>query len=76
MELGETQYEVRALDLVKIKELGRGAYGIVETMLHPPSGTIMAVKVRDFVSYVIKVLSQLNFSESTRLLILRNRNGC
>lgn len=38
-------FTVHADDLVKICDLGRGAYGIVEKMKHIPSDTIMAVKV-------------------------------
>lgn len=34
-----------ANDLVKIEELGRGAYGVVEEMRHQPTGLIFAVKV-------------------------------
>ncbi|XP_072932216.1 dual specificity mitogen-activated protein kinase kinase 6 [Epargyreus clarus] len=37
-------FTVHADDLVKICDLGRGAYGIVEKMHHKPSNTIMAVK--------------------------------
>lgn len=40
-----TVFEVEADDLEKIKELGRGAYGVVEKMRHKPTETIMAVKV-------------------------------
>lgn len=38
-------FTVHADDLVKICDLGRGAYGIVEKMHHRPSNTTMAVKV-------------------------------
>ncbi len=38
--------DVSADDLELLKELGRGAYGVVEMMRHRPSNTIMAVKVR------------------------------
>lgn len=38
-------FEVKADDLERIEELGRGAYGVVEKMRHVPSGVIMAVKV-------------------------------
>lgn len=30
--------------MIKIKDLGRGAYGIVEEMRHRSTGTVMAVK--------------------------------
>lgn len=36
---------MKADDLERIEELGRGAYGVVEKMRHVPSGVIMAVKV-------------------------------
>lgn len=36
---------MKADDLEKIEELGRGAYGVVEKMRHVPSGVIMAIKV-------------------------------
>ncbi|KAH6943689.1 hypothetical protein HPB50_025611 [Hyalomma asiaticum] len=38
------EIEVSTDDLQVIEELGRGAYGVVEKMVHVPSGTIMAVK--------------------------------
>lgn len=38
-------FEVKADDLERIGELGRGAYGVVDKMRHVPSGIIMAVKV-------------------------------
>lgn len=40
----ERTFTVHADDLVKICDLGRGAYGIVEKMRHVPSDTVMAVK--------------------------------
>ncbi|XP_013199575.1 dual specificity mitogen-activated protein kinase kinase 6 [Amyelois transitella] len=42
--IGDNTFTVHADDLVKICDLGRGAYGIVEKMHHRPSDTIMAVK--------------------------------
>ncbi|XP_053607411.1 dual specificity mitogen-activated protein kinase kinase 6 [Plodia interpunctella] len=42
--IGDNTFTVHADDLVKICDLGRGAYGIVEKMHHRPSNTIMAVK--------------------------------
>ena len=39
------EMQVDAAQLVKQKVLGRGAYGVVERMLHVPTGTLMAVKV-------------------------------
>lgn len=37
-------FVVEADDLEKICDLGRGAYGIVEKMLHRQTNTVMAVK--------------------------------
>ncbi|VDN27011.1 unnamed protein product [Gongylonema pulchrum] len=39
------EVEVRAQELEKVEELGRGAYGVVEKMRHRETNTIMAVKV-------------------------------
>lgn len=36
---------VSACDLEKVVELGRGAYGVVEKMIHKPTEKIFAVKV-------------------------------
>lgn len=44
--INDQTHNVAADDLVKISELGKGAYGIVEKMKHVPSETIMAVKVK------------------------------
>lgn len=41
----EQNFEVKADDLERIAELGRGAYGVVDKMRHVPSSLIMAVKV-------------------------------
>lgn len=38
------EVEVSTSDLRSLEELGRGAYGIVEKMVHVPSGIVMAVK--------------------------------
>ena len=38
--------EAHVTDLKSVKELGRGAYGVVEKMVHVPSGKEMAVKVK------------------------------
>lgn len=46
MILNGQSYTVRAQDLERLKELGRGAYGVVETMRHRESELVMAVKVR------------------------------
>jgi len=60
---GDRSYEVRAEELVRIKELGRGGYGIVETMRHPASNTVMAVK---------RIHVTLNNEEEKRMLIELN----
>lgn len=39
------EVEVTAKDLERIRELGRGAYGVVEEMRHTATGQIFAVKV-------------------------------
>ena len=39
------EVEVQAKDLERLKELGRGAYGVVEEMRHSVTGVIFAVKV-------------------------------
>uniref|UniRef100_A0A8B9QCH8 Protein kinase domain-containing protein n=1 Tax=Apteryx owenii TaxID=8824 RepID=A0A8B9QCH8_APTOW len=39
-------------DLKDLGEIGRGAYGSVNKMVHKPSGQIMAVKVGDAHTYV------------------------
>lgn len=57
--IGEKTFDVEAEDLVKICDLGRGAYGIVEKMRHIPSGTIMAVK---------RIAATVNSQEQKRLL--------
>uniref|UniRef100_A0A182VV66 mitogen-activated protein kinase kinase n=1 Tax=Anopheles minimus TaxID=112268 RepID=A0A182VV66_9DIPT len=44
LTVGERSFVIEADDLLKLADLGRGAYGIVEKMLHQPSGTVMAVK--------------------------------
>uniref|UniRef100_A0A182ILG5 mitogen-activated protein kinase kinase n=1 Tax=Anopheles atroparvus TaxID=41427 RepID=A0A182ILG5_ANOAO len=44
LTVGERSFLVEADHLRKLADLGRGAYGIVEKMLHQPSGTVMAVK--------------------------------
>lgn len=53
-------FTVVADDLVKICDLGRGAYGIVEKMHHVPSDTIMAVK---------RITATVNSQEQKRLLM-------
>lgn len=43
--VGDKTFVVEAVDLKSLCFLGRGAYGVVEKMIHKQSGTIMAVKV-------------------------------
>lgn len=49
------EVEVSADDLEVLKELGRGAYGVVEKMRHRPSNTLMAVKVNQCSVLLIKI---------------------
>lgn len=42
----EQHWDFTAEDLKDLGEIGRGAYGSVNKMVHKPSGQIMAVKVR------------------------------
>lgn len=51
-------FTVHADDLIKICDLGRGAYGIVEKMKHIPSDTTMAVKVRLFITVSTNIYFQ------------------
>ena len=47
------KFEVKADDLIQLKERGRGAYGVVYEMQHRESGTIMAVKVPMATQYTL-----------------------
>ncbi|XP_042901816.1 dual specificity mitogen-activated protein kinase kinase 6 [Parasteatoda tepidariorum] len=58
--IADRVFEVAADDLETICELGRGAYGIVEKMLHRPSRTEMAVK---------RITATVNNEEQKRLLM-------
>lgn len=58
--IDEKVFEVEADDLEAICELGRGAYGVVEKMLHRPSQTVMAVK---------RIAATVNTEEQKRLLM-------
>ncbi|XP_064627019.1 dual specificity mitogen-activated protein kinase kinase 6-like isoform X1 [Lineus longissimus] len=53
-------YDVKATDLERLGELGRGAYGVVEKRKHTPSGLIMAVK---------RIHCTVNSEEQKRLLM-------
>uniref|UniRef100_A0A914WX40 mitogen-activated protein kinase kinase n=1 Tax=Plectus sambesii TaxID=2011161 RepID=A0A914WX40_9BILA len=57
---GEPEVLVRAQDLEKLEELGRGAYGVVEKMRHRETGTIMAVK---------RIHSSINDESQKRMLV-------
>lgn len=57
--IGDRTFVVEADDLVRICDLGRGAYGIVEKMRHRQTDTIMAVK---------RITSTVNTQEQRRLL--------
>ncbi|KRY22459.1 Dual specificity mitogen-activated protein kinase kinase 6 [Trichinella patagoniensis] len=63
VKINDTLYEIRAEDLIRIKELGRGSYGIVETMLHSASNTVFAVK---------RIHLTVNDEEQKRMLIELN----
>ncbi|CAJ0576207.1 unnamed protein product, partial [Mesorhabditis spiculigera] len=54
------EVEIRATDLVRLGELGRGGYGFVEKMQHRPSGLVMAVK---------RVQSSINDESQKRTII-------
>uniref|UniRef100_A0A3Q2YBB1 mitogen-activated protein kinase kinase n=1 Tax=Hippocampus comes TaxID=109280 RepID=A0A3Q2YBB1_HIPCM len=58
--IGDKNFEVKADDLERIGELGRGAYGVVDKMRHVPSGIIMAVKL---------IRATVNTQEQKRLLM-------
>lgn len=47
----EQHWDFTAEDLKDLGEIGRGAYGSVNKMVHKPSGQIMAVKVGDACHY-------------------------
>ncbi|GMR62976.1 hypothetical protein PMAYCL1PPCAC_33171, partial [Pristionchus mayeri] len=56
----DPEFEIKATELVKIAELGRGAYGVVESMIHQPTGVIMAVK---------RINSEVNDESQKRMLV-------
>uniref|UniRef100_A0A8D9AN96 mitogen-activated protein kinase kinase n=1 Tax=Cacopsylla melanoneura TaxID=428564 RepID=A0A8D9AN96_9HEMI len=58
--IDDKTFVVEADDLVKICDLGRGAYGIVEKMRHVATGTLMAVK---------RIAFTVNTQETKRLLM-------
>ncbi|KRZ45739.1 Dual specificity mitogen-activated protein kinase kinase 6 [Trichinella pseudospiralis] len=75
VKINDTLYDIRAEDLIRIKELGRGSYGIVETMLHSASNTVFAVK---FIFVKLKEVAEkrihltVNDEEQKRMLIELN----
>lgn len=48
----EQHWDFTAEDLKDLGEIGRGAYGSVNKMVHKPSNKIMAVKVIYLLKYV------------------------
>ncbi|GMT35824.1 hypothetical protein PFISCL1PPCAC_27121, partial [Pristionchus fissidentatus] len=56
----DPEMEIKATDLVKIAELGRGAYGVVESMMHRPTELIMAVK---------RIHSSVNDESQKRMIV-------
>lgn len=46
LKISEQHWDFTAEDLKDLGEIGRGAYGSVNKMVHKPSNQIMAVKVR------------------------------
>lgn len=60
LTIGDTTFEVEADDLETICVLGRGAYGIVEKVMHRQSNRIMAVK---------RITATVNSQEQKRLLM-------
>ncbi|XP_012936929.1 dual specificity mitogen-activated protein kinase kinase 6 [Aplysia californica] len=54
------KFECDASDLEHRKFLGRGAYGVVEEMVHRPSNTVLAVK---------RIMATVNNQEQKRLLM-------
>ncbi|XP_050418731.2 dual specificity mitogen-activated protein kinase kinase 6 [Patella vulgata] len=60
LTIGDQTFVCEANDLVKIRLLGRGAYGIVEEMRHTISGIVIAVK---------RIQATVNNQEQKRLLM-------
>ncbi|XP_041362480.1 dual specificity mitogen-activated protein kinase kinase 6-like isoform X2 [Gigantopelta aegis] len=60
LKIGDRTVECDATDLQPMHVLGRGAYGVVEKMLHRKSGTILAVK---------RIMATVNNIEEKRLLM-------
>lgn len=64
-KIGDDTIEINPENVEAIKELGRGAYGIVERIRHRPSGLEMALKVGSS-RKVPRLRNDLNFSENQR----------
>jgi serine/threonine protein kinase len=65
-----TEIVVAASELQKITELGRGAYGVVEKMVHPPTGLVFAVK---------RIHSSINDESQKRMFVELDacmKSGC
>lgn len=60
IKINDKQFEIEASDLQLIQNLGRGAFGIVDKMMHRPSGAIVAVK---------RITVTVNNEEQKRLLM-------
>lgn len=54
------EFEIDACDLITIRNLGRGAYGIVDLVRHRTSGAVLAVK---------RIPMTVNSQEQKRLLM-------
>lgn len=71
--IDDQTFEVKADDLEKIADLGRGAYGVVEKMRHSPSNTVMAVKR---ITATVNTQEQVIKTQNSRALRLFNSDYC
>ncbi|XP_069123011.1 dual specificity mitogen-activated protein kinase kinase 6-like isoform X2 [Argopecten irradians] len=60
IKIRDEEFEIEASDLVLMRNLGRGAYGVVDEMKHMKSDTILAVK---------RITVTVNSKEQKRLLM-------
>lgn len=60
IKINDKEFEIEASDLQIIQNLGRGAFGIVDKMMHRTSGAILAVK---------RITVTVNNEEQKRLLM-------
>lgn len=51
-------YDFTSEDLQDLGEIGRGGFGTVNKMIHRISDTVMAVKVCNFIIFIIKAINQ------------------